>query len=112
METLEEKKTENSWRLRKASEEGDVAAVRSLLERGNVDINGVDDNWVRLLFCSAPNCRLAFVRKRVGAVDAAWDYGLTAGFIPHELSVWMDRTSLRVSMRSFAGRGAAPQGRR
>jgi hypothetical protein len=110
METLDEKK-KNLWRLLKASREGDVAAVRALLESGNVDVNGVDD-FVRLLFCSAPNCRLAFVLKRVGAVDMAWDYGLTAGFITHELSVWKGCTSMGVIRRSFAGRRTAPQSRR
>jgi hypothetical protein len=45
---LEKKK--NLKRLLKASEKGDVAAVRALLESGNVDINEVDDShWVRLL---------------------------------------------------------------
>jgi hypothetical protein len=90
METLDEK-MENLRRLLEASRVGDVAAVRALLESGNVDVDGVD-GLVRLLFCSAPNCRLAFVRKRVGAVDVAWDYGLTAGFITHGLSVWRHRT--------------------
>jgi hypothetical protein len=45
METPE--KTENTSNLLRASEEGDVAAVRALLESGNVDVNGV--TWVRLL---------------------------------------------------------------
>jgi hypothetical protein len=48
MKTLEEK-TENLRRLVTGSKEGDVAAVRALLESGNVDVNGVDDgDWVRL----------------------------------------------------------------
>jgi hypothetical protein len=114
METLEEKK-KNLRRLLKASRDGDVAAVRALLESGNGDVNGVDnDDAVRLgfSFCSAPNCRLAFARKRVGAVDVAWDYGLTAGFIMYRLSAWKGCNSFRVITRSFAGRGAAPQGRR
>jgi hypothetical protein len=34
-------------RLRWASEEGDVAAVRELLESGEVDVNAVDDYMVR-----------------------------------------------------------------
>jgi hypothetical protein len=55
---------------------------------------------------------MAFVRKRVGGVDVACDYGLTAGFITQGLSVWKDRTSLGVKRRSFASRGAAPQCRR
>jgi hypothetical protein len=46
MELLEEK-TKNLERLLKASREGDVAAVRALLERGSVDVNGA--NEVRLL---------------------------------------------------------------
>jgi hypothetical protein len=49
METLEEKK-KNLKRLLWASEKGAVAAVRALLESGNVDVNGVHhDSWVRLL---------------------------------------------------------------
>jgi hypothetical protein len=36
-------------RLRRASEEGDVAAVRELLESGEVDVNAVDDYMVRSL---------------------------------------------------------------
>jgi hypothetical protein len=46
MESLEEKTT-NFDRLLKASREGDEAAVRELLENGNVDANGA--NEVRLL---------------------------------------------------------------
>jgi hypothetical protein len=46
MESLEEK-TKSLERLLKASREGDVAAVRALLERGSVDVNGA--NEVRLL---------------------------------------------------------------
>jgi hypothetical protein len=46
MEALEEKK-KNLERLLKASREGDVAAVRALLENGSVDVNGGDK--VRLL---------------------------------------------------------------
>jgi hypothetical protein len=90
METLEEEK-KNLMRLLKASEDGNVVAVRALLESENVDVNGVD--VVGLCFCSAPNCRLAFVRNRIGAVDVAWNYGLTADFITHDLSVWTDCTS-------------------
>jgi ankyrin repeat protein len=41
MGTLEEKKKENLKRLLKASREGDVAAVRALLDSGNVDVHGV-----------------------------------------------------------------------
>jgi hypothetical protein len=41
---------ENPKRLLKASEKGDVAAVRALLDSGNADANGVfDGHWVRLL---------------------------------------------------------------
>jgi hypothetical protein len=43
-----EKKKKNPECLLTASRWGDVAAVRALLESGNVDVNGVDD-WVRLL---------------------------------------------------------------
>jgi hypothetical protein len=46
MKVLEEKT--NLRRLLEASEKGDVAAARELLESGNVDVNGVDDK-VRLL---------------------------------------------------------------
>jgi hypothetical protein len=45
MERLEKKK--NIRRLLEASRVGDVAAVRALLESGNVDVNGADE--VRLL---------------------------------------------------------------
>jgi hypothetical protein len=53
METQEEKmenpeRLKNLERLVKASREGDVAAVRALLESGNVDVDGADD-VVRLL---------------------------------------------------------------
>jgi hypothetical protein len=40
---------ENSKRLLRASGEGDVAAVRALLESGDVDVNVVDDYIVRSL---------------------------------------------------------------
>ena len=46
MESLEEKRR-NLELLLKASREGDEAAVRELLENGNVDANGA--NEVRLL---------------------------------------------------------------
>jgi hypothetical protein len=82
METLKEKKR-NLWDLLEASYDGDVAAVRALLKRGNVDVNGVYGGEVRLLFAPALTCRLAFVRTRVGAVDVA-----SASSITHELSVW------------------------
>jgi hypothetical protein len=110
---LELEKKKNLKRLLKASEKGDVAAVRALLESGNVDVNGVDDgDWVRLL--SAPRQTAAWLLcgKRVGAVDVVCGYKLTDGFITHEVSVWMDRTTLGFTRRSFAGRGAAHQGRR
>jgi hypothetical protein len=42
-------KTENVARLVRASGRGDVAAMRALLESGDVDVSGGDDNWVRLL---------------------------------------------------------------
>jgi hypothetical protein len=50
MEPLEEK-TKNLERLLKASREGDVAAVRALLERGSVDVNGANEVRVE---CSPP----------------------------------------------------------
>jgi hypothetical protein len=83
METLKKKK--NLERLLKASEKGDVAAVRALLKRGNVDVNGGDG--VRLL--SALRQTAAWLL--CGNESALWMWhgimGLTVGFIAHELSV-------------------------
>jgi hypothetical protein len=50
MEELEEK-TNAQERLVQACRDGDVEAVRTLLESGNVDVNGVDaGDRVRSLF--------------------------------------------------------------
>jgi hypothetical protein len=65
METQE--KTEKLARLVRASGKGDVAAIRALLESGNVDVSGRYDDWVRLLstlrqrtLCSTKAPRLKF----------------------------------------------------
>jgi hypothetical protein len=108
VETLTEKE-ENQERLLKASREGDAAAVRALLESGDVDANGVDK--VRLFSALRQTaCRSLSGYGRNGS--AACACGLTVGFIAHELSVRTDSTSSCVIRRSPAGRGVAREGRR
>jgi hypothetical protein len=91
METPEEK-TKNLLRLRKATIKGDAAAVRALLESGNVDVNGVED-WVRLCSALRQTAR-DFTAEMAGAADATW--AVSPG--------WKGPTSCCVIIiKSFAG---------
>jgi hypothetical protein len=85
MEALEEET--NLERLLEASYDGDVAAVRALLESGAVAVNGIA-NKVRLIkFCSCAKPQVALLRRRpgrVGGVDVACDCGLMNVFTTHE----------------------------
>jgi hypothetical protein len=80
METLEEK-AKNLRSLLRASEEGDVATVRAVLESGYVDLNGVDD-LVRLLSALRQTAH-GFCVRGVGAVDVA--------LVLTNVAVWMLR---------------------
>jgi hypothetical protein len=73
METLKEET--GLERLLDASYNGDVAAVRALLESGNVNVNGAEN---KVCLISAPCAIPAGTSRRSG------DCGLMTGFITHE----------------------------
>jgi hypothetical protein len=110
---LEKKK--NLERLLKASEKGDVAAVRALLESGNVEVNGAM-RCVCFLLCARIACDFV-LNGRVDSVQ--WMHhapceltDACALHLIHALSERKDPTSLCVIARSFGSRGVARGGRR